>query len=344
MQSLTPDRSEIRRCWELLPHPPRTVVRVFARNRDTGELDGDFARNASEMFHFARANADKQVYVCPNPCREGTAGIRHSAQDVTHWSYLLIDMDPIEDTYDPEAALDAALLWFGEWVGRNFGTQGHAAIRPFIIDSGRGRQAWIRLEDMLFDDGDPGVPETDFYRCPMSGQAISMRRRMARKVNGYWLGRLSEILGMCHGCKVDTSTSDLPRPMRMPGTFNQKTGRMATIIEPCGEIYHGLATILAAGTPSEKLIEPPQIPIAPGMPWQMAMHRLTLSAKKYLKEGQEEPGRHKIMWHTARKLHELGVSRVEARKALVHANKLKGASEALSPEEIEHALDTAEGK
>jgi hypothetical protein len=148
---------------------------------------------------------------------------------------------------------------------------------------------------------------------------------------------------MCHGCKVDTSTSDLPRPMRMPGTFNQKTGRMARIIQYTTMVFEGLAEVLVKGTPESKLVEPDVVPIAPGLPWQMAMHRLTLSAKTYLKEGQEEPGRHKMMWHAARKLHELGVSRAEARKALAQANALRGEDQALSPEEIEHALDTAEG-
>lgn len=320
MPLLTPERSEIERCWGLLPHPPGTVVRVFARNRDTGELDGDFARNAGEMYHFARVNAEKQVYVCPNPCRGGTAGVRHNAQDVTHWSYLLIDLDPIEDVFDPAPALEEALLWLGEWHGRDFGLH-----RPFIIDSGRGRQAWVRLEDIVLDGVEDG-------------------RRIARKVNGYWLTRLTDKLGMCHGCKVDTSTSDLPRPMRMPGTFNQKTGRMARIIEPSPIIFGGLASLMRIGTPDKILVEPDVVPIAPGLPWQMAAHRLTLTAKTYLKEGQDEPGRHKVMWHTARKLHELGVSRAEARKALTQANKLRGESQELGAQEIEHALDTAEGK
>jgi hypothetical protein len=132
--------------------------------------------------------------------------------------------------------------------------------------------------------------------------------------------------------------------MRMPGTFNQKTGRMARIVNANDEPYGGLAHALTLATPEAKLAVHETVPIAPGLPWQMAMHRLTLSAKKYLKEGHEEPGRHKVMWHTARKLHELGVSRAEARKALTQANEKQGPKQMLSPEEIEHALDTAEGK
>jgi hypothetical protein len=321
MSLLLPEKSEIERCWSLLPHPPGTVVRCFARNRDTGELDGDFARNAGEMYHFASVNVDKQVYVCPNPCREGAAGMRHRATDVTHWSYLLIDMDPIADTYEPGAALLEALLWLGEWTGKDFGRR-----PPLTIDSGRGQQAWVRLQDVELHTG------------------LVDGRKIARKVNGYWLGRLAERLGMCHGCKVDTSTSDLPRPMRMPGTYNQKTKRMARVLIPSDTIYEGLASIMETGTPRKVLIEPDVVPLAEGTPWQKTMHKLTLSARTYLKEGKEEPGRHKVCFHTAKKLMELGVSRAEARKALRQANKLRGTSQELSPEEIEHALDTAEGK
>jgi hypothetical protein len=308
---------------------------MFARDRTDGSLDGDFARNVGEIIHFARVNEHRQVYVCPNPCRVGTTGVRHTAQDVTHWSYLLIDVDPIEDVYDSALALEEALFWLGEWNGRDFR---RADSRPLIIDSGRGRQAWIRLEDWKLADDKQDV---EIHR---GGGPVCIGRKIARKVSGYWLGRLANELGMCHGCKVDTSTSDLPRPMRMPGTFNQKTGRMATIVEPSSRIFGGLATLLTVGTPKEKLIEPDVVPIASGLPWQMALHRLTLTAKTYLKEGQDEPGRHKIVWHTAKKLLEIGVSRAEAHKALAQANKLRGESQELSLEELEHALNTAEDK
>jgi hypothetical protein len=330
------DEDEIRKCWELLPHPPGSIVRVFARDRETNKLDGDFARNVGEMIHFARVHERWQVYVCPNPST-GTAGVRHTAAQVSHWSYILIDCDPIEDVFDPEPALEEALLWLGEWNGRDFGPKGQ---RPFIIDSGRGRQAWVRLQDVVLNDAvEPGMSWCAGYE--RDGNSPWCSRVTARRVNGYWLAKLTERVGMCHGCKVDTSTSDLPRPMRMPGTFNQKTGRMARIIEPSGVVFCGLATLLTTGVPATKLVDPPAPTLRPGLPWQLVQHRLTLTAKEYLKKGQEEPGRHKVMWHTARRLKELGVERAEARRALAQANKRRGDEQSLSAEEIEHALDTA---
>jgi hypothetical protein len=129
--------------------------------------------------------------------------------------------------------------------------------------------------------------------------------------------------------------------MRCPFTFNQKTGQMARIIEPSGVIFGGLANLLTVGTPTEKLIDPPAPVLRKGLPWQLVQHCLTKTAKDYLKEGQEEPGRHKVVWHTARRLMELGVDRDEARRAIRQANKRRGPSQELSAEEIEHGLDTA---
>jgi hypothetical protein len=341
MQLLTPERSEIDRIWSLLPHPKDTIVRVFARHRETEALDGDYVRSASEMYHFARVNADKQVYVCPQPAlATATKGVRHNAKDTAYWSYLLLDMDPIEDVYDPEPALEEALLWLGEWAGRNFAPGSDR--RPLIIDSGRGRQAWVHLgEHELMPDGQ--VELLTFHGdFGTATQVTSWDRRTARKVCGYWLNKIADKVGLCHGCKLDTSTSDLPRPMRMPGTYNQKTGRIARIVEP-GVTFHGLADLLVTGTPEDKLKEPDVIPVAAGTCWQKCTHRLTLSARTYLREGRAEPGRHKAMWHTAKKLQELGLPREEVYRALVQADKKQGETQRLGLEAIEHALDTAFG-
>jgi hypothetical protein len=76
-----------------------------------------------------------------------------------------------------------------------------------------------------------------------------------------------------------------------------------------------------------------------GQRWQKVFTYMTKMAQGYLTVGQEEPGRHKVMWHTAKKLYELGVTRREARRALKHADSLKGEKERLGDEQIEAALD-----
>jgi hypothetical protein len=313
--------------WSLLPHPPDSVVRVFTRSGDT--RDGDFTRNAAEIRNFAKINTGKNVYVAPNPTNS-TVGSRHSASEVTHWSYFLIDMDPIEEPNDPEKALEEALLWIGEWMGLDFKYR-----RPIIIDSGRGMQAWIRLEDIPMRD--TPVRSADDFR-------LGMDRSTARRANGYWLKRLDEKLGVANGCRIDTSVSDLPRVMRCPGTINMKTGRQAKFVVPSDVVFTGLAQRLVIGTPKRFLVDPePPEGVAAGQPWQSVYVHLTRMAQGYLSLGQEEPGRHKVMWHTAKKLQELGVTKREARSALRWANALKGKEAELPDEQVEHALNTAYG-
>jgi hypothetical protein len=237
-------------------------------------------------------------------------------------------MDPVEEVYDAAAAIHEALLWLGEWLGRDF-----RRTPPIIIDSGRGMQAWIRLED---------IPMRDSPARSADDLRLGLDRSTARRVNGYWLKRLDEKLGVAYGCRIDTSVSDLPRVMRCPGTINQKTKRMARFVNATDQVFVGLATLLLVGVPKNKLTDPePSEGISAGQPWQMVFAHMTLMAQTYLIQGQAEPGRHKVMWHTAKKLRELGVTRAEARRALSYANALKGEDEELPADQVEHALDTA---
>ena len=307
---------QLGKLWAALPRPtPKHVLRVFTRK--DGKFNGDFAKTFAELEHFVAANQDKNLYVAPNPTTSRSA-FRHTAMEVTHWSYFLIDIDPVEDKSDPQSALEEALLWLGEWVGRDFKRR-----RPIIIDSGRGYQAWIRLEDVEFDE--------------------TTTRHVARRVNGYWLKRLDEKLSVAKGCRIDTSVSDLPRVMRCPGTVNQKTGRLARFIVESDEVFTGLASLLTVGTPQNLLIEVPPTPVVPGRSWQKVFGHLTVMAQNYLLHGQVEPGRHKVVWHTAKKLREVGCTVEETRKALARANRLRGEDNELSGEDIEHALKTAYG-
>lgn len=273
------------------------------------------------MRKYAARYADWNCYVAPNPTTS-TKGLRHSAKEVTHWSYFLIDVDPVHPkACNPRQALRSALNWLTAWTEVDFDE-----IKPIIIDSGRGMQAWIRLEDFDFEEaGTHGIT-----------------RMLARRAMGYWLKRLDDTMHADYGCKVDTSVSDLPRVMRMPGTVNLKTGKPSLLVNATDHIYEGLGQTLIKLVP-DTVYRDPEIPtgVKPGQKWQKVFPHLTLMAQNYLMRGQEEPGRHKVMWHTAKKLSELGVTKEEARKALTRANGLRGEDEKLPPEQVEHALDTA---
>jgi len=318
--------SEFKRLWQVLPHPPGSVVRLFSRNGD--QRNGDFAESAGDIRRFADAHAEGNIYVAPNPT-DFRGGTRHSTRHVTHWSYFLIDCDPVEPDYDAAAALYQALTWLGEWAGKDFKRR-----LPLIIDSGRGMQAWIRLEDIVLD---PNVARKDGI------DAGRIHPKTAARVNSHWLKRLSDRLKVVHGCQIDTSVSDLPRVMRCPGTYNAKTGRKACIVNYTDEVFEGFAYLLS--TIDEKYLDEPEsdVEIESGQTWQRVFHHLTRTAQTYLTAGWSEPGRHKTANHTARTLREKGCTRHECWKALKRANKLRGEEEALPLDQLKGCLNSAFG-
>jgi hypothetical protein len=305
---------------------------------------GDFARSPAEMERFIRSAEAKSmnVYVAPNPTKS-TVGPRHAAADVTHWSYVLLDMDPIEEEYQPLEALEEALLWLGEWCGRDFSKR-----RPIIIDSGRGAQAWIRLSDHVLTSVDtPAMLKAehiDAYYDKTMGGPTPFDRRTARKTMGYWLKRVADKIGTRYGCRLDSCTSDLPRVMRMPGTVNIKTGRTAEVLVPSREVFGGFADIMVTGTPDTVFKEPEPGEMPPGTPWQKVYSKLTRKAQEYLTQGREAPGRHETAWHTATKLKECGIERAQARAAIGYANTILGPEHAMTDGELDHVIDTSYGK
>jgi hypothetical protein len=322
-------QEQVKLLWSILPHPtPESVVRLFAKGG--GKKFGDFARNPADIIRFIEGSPSMDIYIAPNPtlC---TTGIRHTAADVTHWSYLLLDVDPIMEESQPLVVLEKVLRQLEDWTGQD--------LRPIILDSGRGAQAWIRLEDLLLSDVETSL---DALWGPDSREPIL--RKTARKVMGHWLKRLAEKLGTFEGCRLDSCTSDLPRVMRCPGTINVKTGRVASLVVVTEEAHHGLAHLLVIGTPERVFDEPEPGELAPGTPWQLVFTKLTLKAQRYLTEGKEDPGRHETMWHVCKKLQEVGIDKNEARRALQYANNLLGPDLALPAEQIETDLNQVYGR
>jgi hypothetical protein len=320
---------DIQRLWNALPHPDGTVIRWMARGRSSGgRVQGDYARTAGELRTAIQTFPNLNFYVCPNPTWS-RAGVRHTAAQVSHWSWLLLDIDPIHEDapdFNPQAALGRAVGLLNLWLDiRN-------PLHPLILDSGRGAQAWFRLNDepMYLDwteYGEDGAEE--------------LRRREATRTMRFWLTKLDETLGEIHGCRVDTTTSDLPRPMRCPGTVNLKTGRLAYIVED-GAPHPDLAKMLVDAVPFEVFAQPDPTGPAEGRSWHFATPHLTNKARTFIFEGWTEPGRHEVLWHTAKRLQEAGVSREETRKALRHGN-LQCLPRPLDDKDVEHALDTAFG-
>ncbi len=326
-------KNDFRRLWDILPHPPLSVVRVFARGKDS--RDGDYARSYRDIERFAAAHGEKNIYVAPNPTSH-TGGVRHSAKHVSHWSFFVIDVDPVKKKFDIKRARNHVMHAFSNMMrDRGFEIYG----RPIIIDSGRGSQVWYRLDDVHLYENICGLT---LDAIQPDGDNWVTTRKTARRTNGWWLSELDERVGLTNGCRIDTSVSDLPRVMRCPGTINQKTGKKTKFTLWTKRRFPGLAVAMVMAVPPGYFLDPePSEELAPGVSWQEAYPHLTRTAQNYLLTGQAEPGRHRVMWHTAKKLREVGVSRKEAARALKWANKLKGKDEALPLDQVKHALDTA---
>lgn len=306
--------------WAVLPHPEGTVIRWLAQNKDRTRRIGDFARSPRDLRIAAATLPDFNFYVAPNPASK-LNGTRHSTGDVTHWSWFFLDVDPDDDANaDPVRALQELLTMFENHVEMH--------LRPVIIDSGRGQQAWFHLGEQKLDGVDG--------------------RWIATRTMGYWLDRLATQFGKRYGCKVDTSVRDLPRLMRCPGTINQRTKRKASVVNP-GNWFanqHFLRTFLLENVPAEEYEKPDIEMVAPGTPWQNVVMRLTPKARQFVSSGWEHPGRHDAAWHTARCLAERGVSKEQAYLAVEWGNQfctVAGQPKPLSPKDIRHAVESAYG-
>lgn len=289
-------------------------MRWFARRGE--DRTGGYADTYAELVNAVLHNPERDFYLAPNPSTSRTR-IRHSHIDVGYWCWFFLDIDPVksvDDGADPRNLLAQSLLWLGSTHGVNFTRH-----PPIVIDSGRGLQAWIRLETLALDDA---------------------LRRKVRLAMSHWLRRMSKELGTVEGCRLDPTCSDLPRVMRCPGTTNYKTGRLASFLHITDHVYVGLGDHLLSRAPSETYDEDSAPSVAVST-WQEAYPHLTLKAQTYLTDGATEPGRHEKAWHTAKCLAERRLHKDEVRRALRYANARRGSENELPPRDIEHALATA---
>jgi hypothetical protein len=260
-------------------------VRWFAKS-DRGNVGG-IARTPEMLVNAARLSEHSgyNMYVTLNPTNERICK-RICAADVTHWAFVLVDLDPplnaVHTANDTEPVM-RRLLDLG--------------LRPAIIETGRGVQYWLRFKPQLIM-----TPE---------------ERRYWPDVNRGFLTHLRAYVP--EGWRIDL-TADLARIARMPGSLNQRTGGRAGLLDP-GRVENDAAVDVLRSFYVASPTPPHQSGDSEGREWTEVMDDLTLRAKTYINFGATEGSRHESCHHLCRTLREHGVSQESALEAMRLANE-----------------------
>lgn len=304
---------------------PAYPARFFARNPANQEVFGGAVTDADMLVVYANwaDAANYNSYIQLNPTEKLT-GTRCRAEDVSHWSWFVLDIDPVGGvpfdtefgTLTPPGLPEVMLEKAESLMKAQFGL---SKLHRVLIDSGRGMQAWyplgpISTNETIHVHTEP-LPR-DFELEDVHNVTRELRMGdAASRVMSYWLGWLSARLGSYAGCVIDTSVSDLPRVMRLPFTINQKTGRRASIIETTSKVNESLARRLLTYAPYKVWKDRPAVDVAGGG-WTAYVGHMTRGGRIFLTEGAEEPGRHRAASAAMLSLLDLGCPMEEIKAAL----------------------------
>lgn len=163
---------------------------------------GDGAAEAwleSEAARLSGKRGEGGLYLGLSPLATAQGG-RARDDEAAAVRVLLVDADPDDTTPAARAAAaelaDAARALLGARLG----------VRPALVDSGRGRQVWLRHE----------------AAGPGDERASGLRRRL--------LAALARRLDR-PGAHVDVAVHNASRLARMPGTANLRTGEFARVLD-----------------------------------------------------------------------------------------------------------------
>jgi hypothetical protein len=274
--------NDIERIWDTIA-PYGNVIWGAKRDR---EYAGGQLYSAERLVRAANQLCTRgfDFYVGLNPAR--LRGKKARRSDCFEFRQLLLDIDPVAEEYDAQAALEQALVIASD-VYVDAGGHGNVGDSATIIDSGRGMQAWLQFDPIRLED--------DAHRIAVEASCAEFLRR------------ISQALGTSHGCRVDTRTSDLPRIARCPESTNSKTLRHASVIHEhlwrLGRLdrLHGL----------EQVVRPLACPVLYEAGQVRGLKRVLPCihplAQDFLCYGTSEPGRHAAAYHTAAELVKVGV-------------------------------------
>lgn len=274
------DRAFLRlaNCNEIFAAMGRPYLRYFAKHGKSNV--GGVARSGEELATvIANLGPEWDVYLTLNHTKD-KGPLKARAVDIQTWEYVLIDVDPLDGRADPHRAMVDALCHADKLVG-------NATNSCHVIASGRGVQAWLRV-------------------APVAIQSDEDRRAIDRSCAAF----LRAIDDVSHGCRVDTSCSDLGRVARCPGSVNSKSGLTATLIHTAKEVVN--PQFILDLCPKDDIVQLPPS----GLPLPELLPYLTARAATFLTQGVITPGRHAAAYAAAISLQEAGVTEADA-KALV---------------------------
>lgn len=237
-----------------------------------------FCNQYETLKHRLGLLKDWDCYVCLNPAKQGVG--KPAQEDVALVKWFVLDIDPVIEAAEPKLATAALLAYLDmAYDIKNY----------TMVATGRGYHLWIPIND--------------------EGQTPSA---LQGGVKGF-VATIAATFGICCGCKIDTSCAEISRVVRIPGTINQKTGKVAEAIV--------IADLDARQVPAEMLLdvainapaatgtlegEPELKNIAPSLPWYAAEF-LLLGVRSDL------DSRHSRGFAAAKALAELGVDQTTAR-------------------------------
>lgn len=274
--------------WNLLTEPATNKhVRWFATS-EANNLGG-IAHSPQSLESVARlSHVGYNCYVTLNPTNTRPTK-RINQNDVTHWAFLLLDLDPLDKNADVNDAIG--------WLDYDLTPYGGIDLVPTILRSGRGVQGWLRFAPREIDSEE----QRRYFVGVNRGFLKTMRRNIPK------------------GWRLDM-TSDLARIARMPGSLHQTTGIQAEI-----ECFGRMQTKLETDRFIKQYYEP--IPLqsfesdGTEKEWFEVQEELTFAAKNFILMGALEGERHRTCQHTCKTLQERGVSKMSAFEALMLGNE-----------------------
>ncbi len=284
-------------------------VRWFAKRPSGHPTLGGVAKTPEELESVAAASVRGwDSYIQLNPSGSDPMK-RANAAMVTHWSFILLDLDLVGSgrlLQSSLLAMDDVILAAEEEL--------EMLLTPTVVFTGHGAQAWIHLSPnpIIIHKGKPEGTASEFGITKEIAENTTRNflKFLAKKVpNGYRLDILA----------------DLPRLARLPRSSHSSTKQLAYISQWGFKNDISKLLIDKFYTPIEYEIKSDIAfkgsPAWGQLDWRDVYGRLTDKAKAYMDYGSSTGARHDNAWHLATLLEEKGVSYNRSSEALRIADK-----------------------